>query len=124
MATLIKAYGNDPVVLETGADDFLLIGKIEEYRWIAAVFFCPLSLEGEWFPYVSAADILSNRIKPGIFKEKIVFVGVNATGMGDWHLSPLDKMAHGTEVHANIVNSILTGDFIKQPSWARVQNLC
>jgi len=119
MASLIKAYGNEQIRIEAGEDGF-------QVEWMDKKI--PLDCNGFFlvryrgkdapFPYISAADILSGRISPSALKGKIVFIGVNASGMGDWHLSPMDRNAHGIEVHANIIDSILSGNFIRRPPWA------
>ena len=119
MAALIKAYGNEQVMIETTEDGFLIDWNNRKIPLDSSGFFMiPYRFRDNSFQYVSAADVLSGRTKPGTFKGKIVFIGVNASGMGDNHLSPLNKMVHGTEIHASIVNGVLTGDFIKRPAWA------
>ena len=119
MAALNKAYGNEQVMIETTEDGFFIDWNNKRIPLDSRGFFLiPYRFRDNSFQYVPAADILSGRTKPETFKGKVVFVGVNASGMGDSHLSPLNTMVHGTEVHASIVNSILTGDFIKRPAWA------
>jgi adenylate cyclase len=119
MATLIKAYGNDQVMIETGADGFSIDWNDRRIPLDCRGFFLVHYLwKDNALPYVSAADILSDRIKPEIFKHKVVFVGVNASGTGDGHITPLGKMVTGTEVNASIVNSIITQNFIQRPAWA------
>jgi CHASE2 domain-containing sensor protein len=70
------------------------------------------------FPYYSAADILDDRLPPGALKNKVVFVGATASGLGDWYVSPLDTRFPGPEVHATIVDNIMSGDFLYRPGWA------
>ena len=70
------------------------------------------------FPYYSAVDILEDRVAPQVMRDKIVFIGAWATGLGDWHLSPLDKQFPGPEVHANVVDNILSSGFLHRPGWA------
>ncbi|HUN55643.1 MAG TPA: CHASE2 domain-containing protein [Smithella sp.] len=119
MAALIRAYGNQQVMIETTDDGYLIDWNERRIPLDSSGFFLiPYRARDNNYPYISAADILSGKIKPETFKGKIVFIGVNGSGMGDNHLSPVNKMIHGTEIHASIVNSILTGDFIKRPAWA------
>jgi CHASE2 domain-containing sensor protein len=70
------------------------------------------------FPFVSASDILADRVAPGSLQGKIVFVGSWGSGLGDRHMSPLDRSFPGAEVHANLVDNLLKGDFLYRPAWA------
>jgi len=119
LASVIRAFGNNQVKIQAGEDGFYIDWKERRIPMDCNGFFL-VRYRGtdNPFPYVSAADILSDRKPASMFNGKIVFIGVNASGMGDRHLSPLDKMAHGMEVHASIIDDILVGDFIKRPAWA------
>lgn len=46
---------------------------------------------------------------------RIVFVGSVATGVPDFVVSPLDKRTPGVVVHANILNTILQGYYLRRP---------
>lgn len=48
----------------------------------------------------------------------IVFIGSSATGLRDIRATPLNPVASGVEVHAQIVEQILSGSFLKRPDWA------
>ncbi len=66
------------------------------------------------FPYISAADVLSGRLAPDAFKDKIVFVGTTALGTRDVVSTPLDTLFAGVEVHATVADNLLEGDFIRR----------
>ncbi|MFH2091938.1 MAG: adenylate/guanylate cyclase domain-containing protein [Pseudomonadota bacterium] len=70
------------------------------------------------FPYISAGDILNDRTNPKELKGKIIFLGTSAAGLKDIRVSPLDQVYPGVEVHATIVDNILSKDFIHRPDWA------
>ena len=70
------------------------------------------------FPYVSATDVLHNKFSPQTFEGKIVLIGSSAVGIGDLHSTPLQAVGYpGTEVHANIIASILDKNIISSPLW-------
>ncbi|MBN2466943.1 MAG: CHASE2 domain-containing protein, partial [Deltaproteobacteria bacterium] len=69
------------------------------------------------FPHYSATDILHGRIKPQVFKNKIVLVGGTAIGLFDLRAIPLESVFPGPEIHANIIDTILQKDFIRRPQW-------
>lgn len=70
------------------------------------------------FPFYSAADILDGRLPSQELKDKIVFIGASASGLGDLHLSPVDNRFPGTEVHATVVDNLMNDNFLYRPGWA------
>lgn len=74
--------------------------------------------KGKTFDYVSAADILSDRIPDGKIRGKIVFVGTSASGLKELKSTPFDPVFPGVEVHATVVDNILKKDFLSRPKWA------
>lgn len=66
------------------------------------------------FPTVRAVDLIEGNFAPGTFDGKIVLVGATALGLGDLVATPLDKANRqpGVEVHANALNTVLTGNYI------------
>ncbi len=67
------------------------------------------------FPYVSAVDVISENVPPDIFKDKIVLIGMTATGLSDLWTTPFASMGAipGVEVHANVIQAILHRDFLR-----------
>jgi adenylate cyclase len=48
-------------------------------------------------------------IDPSVFRDKIVFVGTSAAGLGDLHSTPFGKiLAPGAEIHAAVADDILS----------------
>ncbi len=70
-------------------------------------------------PYHSARAVLDGELGTDGLRGKIVLVGGWATGTGDLHLVPSGRWARGLEVHASVIDAILTGRFIARPGWAR-----
>lgn len=75
------------------------------------------------FPHFSASDIIGGKIPKGTFKDKIVLVGATATGIYDLRNTPFSPTFPGVEVHANVIDNILTHSFISKPRWSRVYDL-
>ena len=75
------------------------------------------------FPNISITDILHDKFQKGTFKDKIVLVGATAEGIYDLRNTPFSPVHPGMEVHANIIDNILTGDYLKIPKRADVYNL-
>ena len=51
-------------------------------------------------------------IEPSVVKNKIVIIGVAAPGLYDLKPTPLARVFPGPEVHATVIENLLTGDFI------------
>lgn len=85
----------------------------------------PVNRKGETFlrfdsppyshPFVSAADVLQDRIPPGVVKDHILLVGSDATTMYDMHFTPLSRLYNGTELQAIFVDDTLAGKFYRWP---------
>lgn len=71
------------------------------------------------FPYVSAADILLDRVPSEVVRDKIVLVGTSAAGLQELRATPLDAAFNGVEIHATAIDNFLQGDFLHSPSYAR-----
>lgn len=75
------------------------------------------------FPHIPIADILYGNLSDKMFQDKIVIVGATAVGIYDMRVTPLGTTFPGVEIHANIADSILSGDFLYQPVWVTVFDL-
>jgi adenylate cyclase len=64
------------------------------------------------FRYLSAADLLKNRVAPGTLRDKIVLVGTSALATFDQKVTPLSSNFTGVEKNATVVQNILEHDFI------------
>ena len=63
--------------------------------------------------YVSASDIYENNFDQSNLKDKIVLIGSSAEGVFDLVKIPTGKIIPGVQVHANIIENILSKDFLK-----------
>ncbi len=61
------------------------------------------------FERISVVDIIRGTVPPESFKDKIVFVGLTTTGLGDvvpTPVSALDQPVPGVEIHANVFSAL------------------
>jgi adenylate cyclase len=72
------------------------------------------------FPYFSVTDVLNGRVPKGAFKNRVVLVGATAVATYDLRNTPVDPRYPGTEVHATVVDNILSQRFMAKPEWSRV----
>lgn len=78
-----------------------------------------INFVGSRYEQISYSHVLSNKFPTDYFKGKIVLVGATAKGMGDEKLTPFSKgisTTSGIEVHANIIQTILEGNYITLPN--------
>jgi len=67
---------------------------------------------GKTFSHVSIADVLDGSVPQEKLQNKIVLIGATAIGIYDMRVTPMDANIPGLEIHANIIDNILTGDFL------------
>jgi adenylate cyclase len=75
------------------------------------------------FPHVSVTDILHGEVPAGTFTDRIVLIGATAVGTYDLRSTPFSPRYAGLEVHAAVVDNILTGQFMAQPEWSSLYSI-
>ena len=119
VSTLMAATGEDTLLArstEAGIEEFLLGGTAiptdgQGRLWLRFRDFD----EGR---YISASDVLDGHFEDGTFANKIVYFGSSATGLGDLHDFPVGRNLPGVEMHLQVTENILYGDFLKRPATA------
>lgn len=64
------------------------------------------------YRYISATDVLNDRLPEGTFDSAIVFVGTSAVGNADLRATPVGVQYPGVEVHANVVEALLYPEYL------------
>ncbi len=91
--------------------------KIGEYE-------VPLNKDGKFYvyyrkgqaeSYVPAWKIFSGSVDESAIRDKIVIIGTTAEGLRDIRSTPLDLFITGSEVHINVMEQILTENFLLRP---------
>ncbi|MER2491525.1 CHASE2 domain-containing protein [Catenovulum sediminis] len=67
------------------------------------------------FNYYSVLDIFENSIMPDELQNKVVLLGTDSAGLLDLRTTPFGSLFPGVEVHANIVQGILSDNLKYQP---------
>jgi adenylate cyclase len=68
--------------------------------------------------YVSAVDVLEGRGTADRFARRLVLIGTSAAGLLDLKTTPIDAAIPGVEVHAQVLESILTNAMLSAPNYA------
>jgi adenylate cyclase len=67
--------------------------------------------------YVSAADVLAGDVPPEKIKGKLVLIGTSAVGLNDIKTTPVSPAIPGVEIHAQVLESALTGEMLAEPNY-------
>lgn len=67
--------------------------------------------------YLSAADVLAGAYPPETFKSRFVLVGFNNSSLQDTIVTPRGELLPGVDIHAQVIESLLTGTALRRPPW-------
>jgi adenylate cyclase len=73
---------------------------------------------------ISAADVLDGLAPPDEIAQRLMIIGSSAAALYDVKTTPLDPTMPGAEIHAQVLESALTGTVLSQPNDAIVAELC
>ncbi len=68
--------------------------------------------------YVSAKDVLQRKLSTDRLRGKLVLIGTSAIGLLDLKTTPVEAVMPGVEVHAQILESVLTKSLLVNPAYA------
>jgi adenylate cyclase len=68
--------------------------------------------------YVSAKDVLQGTVAPDRLRGRLVIIGTSAIGLLDVKTTPVEAAMPGVEVHAEILESVLTKSLLVSPNYA------
>jgi adenylate cyclase len=68
--------------------------------------------------YIPAIEVLDGHVAPDRIEGKLVLIGTSAVGLFDVKTTPLDAVLPGVEIHAQVLESALTGAFLSAPDYA------
>jgi adenylate cyclase len=68
--------------------------------------------------YIPAWQVLSDGFDPNLVTGQIIFIGTSAAGLHDLRATPLQRAVPGVEIHAQMIEQVLTGEFLERPAFA------
>lgn len=122
LAVLLTATRPEQMILtigEAGTENLSLDG-VEIPLEHKGSFLIPFHGPQGTYRHISASDILDNKAETREIEGHIVIIGAAAPGLMDIRATPTDPTMPGVEVHANIIDAILQGDFLVRPKSAVV----
>jgi adenylate cyclase len=87
----------------------------------------PLQSDGSMYIYfghedglrrVSAEEVLSGSVSPEVLQDKLVLVGITGLGLLDYQVTPLGERVPGVEVHAQLIEQMFDGNYLRRPTGA------
>ena len=116
MQAKFEEYGTDEEF--GGLEAFHIAGKRIPVDAEVAMLVPYRGVQGS-FKYVSASDVLNNKVPLKSLKNKIVLVGTTAPGLMDLRATPVQSNYAGVEVHANIISGILDDNIKQRPAYTQ-----
>jgi adenylate cyclase len=65
--------------------------------------------------YVPAINVLEKNVAPDMIAGKLVLIGTSAVGLNDIKTTPVSRAMPGVEIHAQVIETTLTGEVISAP---------
>ncbi len=80
-----------------------------------------INFRGPWrsFEYISAVDLLKGKKFPQM-NNAIILIGTSATGLLDLQTTPFSHISPGVEIHANIIDNLISGDPLKHDIFTEI----
>lgn len=78
---------------------------------------------GKTFPEYSIVDIINGRkdLAPrSAFRRKMVLIGPTAIALADLRVTPFDKAIPGVNIHATVIDNMLSNQFLEKPWWSDI----
>jgi adenylate cyclase len=113
------ATGGQPFAVrsnEAGVDSVVVAGQSIRTAWDGTVR--PYLTPSQPARFVSAADLLLGEMPPGRLAGHLVFVGTSAIGLEDYRATPLGIQMPGVEIHAQLLENILSDTLLLRPNVA------
>jgi adenylate cyclase len=113
------ATGGAPFAIRTneaGIDGVVLAGKVIGTAGDGTVR--PYLTPSDSARFVPAADLLGGRMPPGRLAGHLVLVGTSAIGLEDFRATPLGVPMAGVEIHAQLLENMLSDTLLVRPNYA------
>ncbi|MBN1687740.1 MAG: adenylate/guanylate cyclase domain-containing protein [Candidatus Omnitrophica bacterium] len=68
--------------------------------------------------FIPAWQIMKGTVDPTLIRDHVVLIGTSAAGLKDIRSTPLNPVAPGVEINAQLTEQILTGIYLNRPDWS------
>ncbi|OPY89123.1 MAG: Phosphoserine phosphatase RsbU [Syntrophaceae bacterium PtaU1.Bin231] len=97
-------------ITSVGVGDIRIPTQADGEAWVNFTPFMPER-------YISAADVLAGRVNPDMIERKLVLIGLTGQGLLDYPTTPHGERIPGIEVHAQLIENIFDGSYLRRPAW-------
>ena len=112
--------GTDKLLEEEGKLAKLTVGEREIPVSDSVKFTVKYYGPGQTFKHISAADVINRKVGKKELKDKAVVFGVTTTGIFDMRPTPMESMYPGVEIHATVLENILSEDYLTRPNMLKM----
>ena len=67
--------------------------------------------------FVSAIDVLEDRVDPALLRGQLVLIGPSAIGLQELQDTPIGERMSGSEIQAQLLENLLDGTLLQRPPW-------
>ncbi len=135
--TLYPGLSAEALRVAAGARGYLIksVGASGEFGGGAGIvavrigpFEIPTDERGRVLMYYAKSDparmipawrVVEGKLTPGEVKGRIVFIGATAAGLKDLRATSLEAGIAGVEIHAQLIDQVITKVFLQRPDFAR-----
>lgn len=116
LATLLQAGGHTNITLlqTTNGPDKLIYGKnaipMDRQGYLRVHFGTGV----DTLQHISALEILTGQVPEKVLQDKIVFIGLSASGLNSVYPTPAGTLLSEVAVHAQLAETILAGNYIRR----------
>jgi len=68
--------------------------------------------------FIPAWKLLTGDVDPRDIQQRIIVLGISAAGLHDEQSTPVDSRVAGSEIHAQVLEQIIAGAWLRRPDWA------
>jgi len=106
-----ESFGENTGIVSIKTGKFVIPTDEQGRMWLYDTGF----QHSRFFP---AWKVFNGDFEETTFFGKIVLIGTSATGLKDIRSTPLNPVTAGVEVHAQLLEQILLGNYLHRPDWA------
>jgi adenylate cyclase len=67
--------------------------------------------------FIPAWQLLAGAVERADVQNRIILIGTSAAGLGDRRATPVDASVAGTEIEAQVIEQLISGDLLVRPDW-------
>jgi len=103
-------FGQNTGITSIKVGDFVIPTDSSGKLWLYYTNYLPMRYIPAWKLFDKGFNTLS-------LAGNIIVIGTSAAGLKDIRITPLNPTTNGVEVHAQMIEQVLTGQYLQRPDW-------